>query len=313
MLKSLSYLRSHPLAPVRAAKLAVSSRLGLGTNIFSREWDLLVVLDTCRTDALIELQDDYPFLSDIDSIFSVGSSTPEWTAQTFVRDHLKKIQKTAYLTGNGYASEVLAGRVTPESFVHAGFAPTKWRTVNQDDLEYLDNIWEYAAGAQGNPEEGMPSPRVITDRAIQVGRNEAHERLVVHYPQPHFPYIYANPTQVKSNPERYEQEPFEYLRNGGERRNVWRVYLHQLHTVLDEVEMLLRNVTANTAVITADHGEAFGEWGIYGHPTASLHPNVRWVPWVETEGEDRFERTPEQMSDKSNQDINDHLQALGYR
>lgn len=311
--RSLSYLGAHPLAPVRAAKLAVSSRLAPGTNVFSREWDLLIVLDTCRVDALTELQGEYPFLSEVDRVFSVGSSTPEWTAQTFDRDHLEAIRNTAYLTGNGYASQVLDGRVTPESFVHAGFAPTAWDTVGRDDLEYLDEIWKYAPRTRGNPKNGMPSPRVITDRAIQVGREGDHERLLVHYPQPHFPYVYDDPTGVTDSPERHERAPFDYLREGGDREDVWRAYLRQLRMVLGEVEELLRNADAGTAVITADHGEAFGEWGVYGHPTASVHPYVRWVPWVETDAEDSFERTPEPISDGSRQDIDDHLRALGYK
>lgn len=31
-------------------------------------------------------------------------------------------------------------------------------------------------------------------------------------------------------------------------------------------------------VITADHGEAFGGWGAYGHPMGMMHPAVRRVP-----------------------------------
>lgn len=36
-------------------------------------------------------------------------------------------------------------------------------------------------------------------------------------------------------------------------------------------------------VITADHGEAFGEGGNYGHPEKSIHPVLVEVPWFEAD------------------------------
>lgn len=61
----------------------VSSRIGLGTNIFTKDWDLLIILDTCRPDALRELQDEYDFIQEVDEITSVGGSSPEWMVNTF--------------------------------------------------------------------------------------------------------------------------------------------------------------------------------------------------------------------------------------
>lgn len=62
--------------------LRASSRRPLGTNVFERDWGLLVVLDTCRYDALAAVADDYDFLDDVSAVTSVGGSTREWRANT---------------------------------------------------------------------------------------------------------------------------------------------------------------------------------------------------------------------------------------
>lgn len=37
----------------------VSSRFPFGTNVYEKDWDVLVLLDTCRVDALAEVSGEY--------------------------------------------------------------------------------------------------------------------------------------------------------------------------------------------------------------------------------------------------------------
>jgi hypothetical protein len=46
----------------RGGAVAVSSRQRIGTNVFNEDWDLLVVLDTCRVDSLKSVSEEYSFL-----------------------------------------------------------------------------------------------------------------------------------------------------------------------------------------------------------------------------------------------------------
>ena len=64
---------------------------------------------------------------------------------------------------------------------------------------------------------------------------------------------------------------------------------------------------------SADHGEAFGEWGQYGHPNASPLPVVKKVPWVETTASDTNTHTPAEESQGATTDVKEHLADLGYR
>lgn len=303
-----------------------SSRTYLGTNIFERDWDICIILDTCRVDALRAVANDYPFLDGVNSITSVGGSSPEWIAATFHRNWLKKISNTAYLASNGYAHVILENRARidetipdelnvslPNSFEWVG---TDWDFVDASDLGYLEHIWEYEpkgkSGELGHA-EGHSPPRYVTDRAIEVTRNDDFDRLVLHYNQPHSPYT-ARAIKEGRSLQEHEKQPFEYLRRTGDRKTVYEAYLNELRYVLDDVGLLLNNVNADRVVITADHGEAFGEYEIYAHTVGSLHPAVRKVPWAVTSGTDNESYTPQfEPINASKRSVTQTLEALGYK
>lgn len=289
----------------------LSSRGLLGTHVFEREWDVLVLLDTCRVDALRHVADEYAFLGDIGRLCSVGASSPEWMAATFGRASRDELRNTAYLACNAYADlvfeaqgdgEAFAGPAPPTHFQRAG-----WDFPPASALGRLEHLWRYDSGKGGhNP------PRYVTDRAIAVGREYDFDRLIVHYAQPHHPYVataYDEDRELRD----YEREPFAYLRAGGDRRRVIRAYLADLRYVLGEVKLLLANINADTVVISADHGEAFGEHSVYKHPIGSLHPKVRFVPWARTSARDSgayaSEFDPENTTERG---VAEQLEALGY-
>lgn len=89
------YLPDAVLKGYNAAWLCLTSRWPIGTNVFDRDWDLPIVLDASRVDALRAVAPEYDFLDSIGSILSVGSTSAEWVAQTFCTDHLDKFQQTA--------------------------------------------------------------------------------------------------------------------------------------------------------------------------------------------------------------------------
>jgi len=82
------------------------------------------------------------------------------------------------------------------------------------------------------------------------------------------------------------------------------------------VELLLKNVDAEQVAITADHGEAFGEYGFYHHPVACPLSCVREVPWVETTATDTESlrpTAPHPESTLTTANVEDRLAELGYR
>lgn len=285
--------------------MTIFSRYPIGTNVYELEWDVLLILDTCRVDALKEVAPEYDFIDEVGSIISVGSSSSEWMANTFTEEYRDEVENTVYVSANAFAQRVLHGRDFPDST--RGVSWSNWKTLTDQDLLNLDQPWKYAP----NPSHGHIRPEYTTDRAIANAREYDPDRLIVHYSQPHPPYT-ANADREGRELRDYEKDHRSYLRNGGDFDKVWNAYLDNLRMVLDEVEIVLDNIDADTVAISADHGEAFGEWGIYWHMIGLPHPKLKRVPWVVTTATDTGEYEPTVTPGGPSKDVNQHLKDLGY-
>ncbi|WP_254535250.1 hypothetical protein [Halomarina litorea] len=286
--------------------MSVSSRREIGTNFYSKEWDLLIILDACRVDALREVAPEFDFIDDVSSIWSVGSSSEEWMANTFTEPHREEIRQTAYVTYNTFTERVLRNGERPP-VTKSVPQWTNWKTLHTDDFGLIDEVWRDA----WDDEVNTVQPRPVTDRAIHAHRQSDASRLMVHYGQPHAPYLERPDGEMART---YWPE----LRRGEmEIEDAWEYYIDNLRLVLQDVKILLENVDAPRVIITADHGEAFGEWGILTHPTGMPHPVVRKVPWAETEATDERTHTVEiSEADETNvtsKEVNQRLESLGYK
>lgn len=293
------------------ASLALNSLLSYGTNVYEKDWDVLLILDTCRVDALKSLQSEYAFLETVDSITSVGSSSPEWIANTFTREFADEIGKTAHLTVNAHAHKILVEGKSLGEYKEFIYTPDVWNTVTSEEFQHFEEVWRYLPQ---NPRDRY-NPKNVTDRAIAVHRELDPERMIVHYNQPHAPYLRREFEDPDVELDPWESDPFGYLKDGGEFFNVWDAYLDELRYVLDSIELLLENVDAETVAISADHGEAFGELGVlYGHLLAVPHPVLRKVPWVETTATNQNTYQPQIEPEETGRvDVEEQLRFLGYR
>ncbi|MFC5367910.1 hypothetical protein [Salinirubrum litoreum] len=306
--------------------LTLSSRVRLGTHVFDEDWDLLVVLDTCRVDALRAVADEYDFLGDVATVWSLGSTSDEWMVQTFDRDHADLIARTAYVTANPYTDAVFHREHYPPTYRQPPATWPAWDVVSAGDFGLLDEVWRYGT----DDSVKVTTPRVTTDRAIRAGRSGDYDRLVAHYMQPHIPYL-GRTSEAAATPDdrlrtdgalltALDTQPFDALRQGtADRAAVWDRYLDNLRLVLDSVELLLENVDAERVVITADHGEGFGEYGVYEHPIGCPAPTVKRVPWVVTTATDTGDHDPARHRDPAadtatgvEDDVADRLADLGY-
>lgn len=285
---------------------SVTSRRPIGFNMYDEPWDMVIVLDGCRTDLLAEIASEYDFINDIETRWSVGSHSREWLTNTFTESYRDEIEETTLVTGNPHTQTVFRDRTFPPKET-IPFASLNWSTVEKDAFNEVFSHWE------SHRTDGYGVlPRPITDRAISEGRSGDTERLIVHYMQPHIPYI---GTAVDSNREltSAEKDGWRAVKNGtAHRSDVWEAYKDNLRYILTEVELLLSNVEANRVCITADHGNAFGEFGVYGHPEGFPHPYIKRVPWVETTAQDSgtYEpKTPEKVTHEGSEEI---LKDLGY-
>lgn len=312
--KVTPFTRKIALTAYRNASVWANSRWEIGSNIYDYDWDLLVLLDTCQPEALKAVQNEYPFLTEIGRKWSVGGQSAEWMANTFDQRFKDDIENTAYITANPHSKSVFENRLKEnwneysDPHIERLAKWGKWDFVTINDLGHYEPVWKYDYCS----EYKYQTPRPTTDCAIKIGRSEQYDRMMVHYMPPHEPYV-ANAIAEGREMEEYEESPIEYLRETGEKDRVYTEYLNMLRWVLDDVEILLENIDRENVVITADHGEAFGEYGIYRHHAGSLHPKIRWVPWVRTTANDRNSYSPEfDPAESTERSVDDALKALGY-
>jgi len=262
-------------------------------HVFERDWDVLVVLDACRSDLMACVVDEYDWLTDAGTIDSVGATSSEWLTGTFGPLSPEHLREVGYVTGNPYSGDY----------------------VDETGFAFVDEVWRYA----WDEKRGTVPARPITDRAIAAARERDADRLVVHYMQPHFPSVPRTNGGEGISLDRFGKESlsvWEDLRFGWrERADVWEDYLANLRYVLDEVALLLENVDAETVAVTADHGNALGERFLYGHVAGVSMPELREVPWCLASASDRGEHEPSGYRDTAVSDGGalSKLEALGYR
>ena len=263
------------------------------------EWDVLVVLDACRVDLMRELAGEYAFVggpANVDARWSVASKSNDWLRRTFAPEHATEVRRTAYVTGNPFTAKAILP-VEPAA---------------------TDEVWTYA---WDDDLRTVPA-RALTDRAIATWRDRSDDvdRMVVHYMQPHAPFVDRPDLGDYGGPDAFGEglgNVWAAIGDGISLEEMWALYRDNLRYALDDVAILLDNLDAERVVLTADHGNGVGEFGVYGHPSDLLVPAVRRVPWVETTARDTGDHDPatwlETTDDATTDaDVQDRLQALGY-
>jgi hypothetical protein len=260
-------------------------------RVTDEEWDTLVVLDGCRVDLFEETVDTGRF-DEYGTRTSAGSATNEWTRANFAGEAMTD---TVYVTGNPVVSREV--RTAFHRFVEV------WR----DSFD---------------PEIGTVHPDDVTEAALAAHEAEPDKRLVVHYLQPHYPFVghpdlryaaFGNTDELTvDGVQEGAKDVWEALGLGlVDEETVWAAYRENLELVMASIEPLLAAREGRT-VVTSDHGNLLGERvsalqvPLYGHPPNVHHPAIREVPWAVTETGDRDGRDGPETS------VEAQLQSLGY-
>jgi len=137
--------------------------------------------------------------------------------------------------------------------------------------------------------------------------------------QPHAPFIEMTDPDDRSQvelsyPTNLPREPwYRVLRGDLSSAKLRELYVDNLRYVLDEVATLCQNFDAETSILSADHGNDVGQYGLYGHPARVKIKRLRSVPWVPIQTVDNHTITP--IIDRSPTETtrSEQLEALGYR
>ncbi|QLG26032.1 hypothetical protein HUG10_00055 [Halorarum halophilum] len=144
-------------------------------NVVEEEWDYLVVLDACRYDFFEELYDEY-LDGTLEKRRSRGSATPEWAAKTFT-DHVD----LTYLSANPFINSL----GIPLNELKWG-ASCEYDWAAADHIAEVVDLWREA----WDDDLGAVVPEAVTAAARErLDGARGSDRMIVHYLQPHAPYL----------------------------------------------------------------------------------------------------------------------------
>jgi len=279
--------------------------------VWDDDWDVCLVLDATRLDTWRKVAGEY---DDGGSEWSLGSASPQWITKTFAEEYRDEWEDAAYVTGNPFSGRDPRDEERDWRWIRRPVYPLAER-----GLGYLDEVWRDCWGVDGIE---TVDPGMLTDRGMWA--HQEHDRTIVHYMQPHVPF--------RSRPEWFsgwggtdkfgklqgEVDPWLRLRDEEfDTGEFMEAYEDNLRWVLSEVERWRTETDANI-LVTADHGNAKGEWGQWGHPPGSANPYIRKVPWCRLRGVgepvdvDRPDNCPN-VGENADDDIQDRLRHLGYK
>ena len=229
------------------------------TLITDAEWDILVILDACRYD-YFQQQNTIP-----------GALTSQHVDSSYTIEYMKTYfpdtYPITYVSANPLVNSKmpLFGYNAPEHFA-----------------EIID-VWQFG----WDPDLDSVPPSTVTKAALP---HLADPRVVVHYIQPHVPYIGATRFPAPATnwapdfavlEHLHEMMPLPVVVYTQEQTQTWRrAYRDNLQLALPAVKDLVDCAPPNRRiVVSADHGELLGEDGLKYHP-GIRHPLLNTVPWL---------------------------------
>ncbi|WP_146417091.1 hypothetical protein [Haloarcula sp. CGMCC 1.6347] len=261
------------------------------------EWDNLLLLDACRYDMF---QNHNELEGNLKKIESMGSSTTEFLIGNFSD---RVLHDTVYVTAN------------PQYYRHKDTINCEFHNVIH---VWKDDGWD--------SEYQTVLPETVTEYARHAASEYNKKRLIVHYIQPHYPFL---DSEVKFDKgQLYDPNNNKSFWAGlmtgklsVKKSRIWELYENNLEHVLDSIRDLADTLDGRT-VVTSDHGNMVGERSFpipireWGHPRGTHTRQLVEVPWLDLGGNNRKivpDPPANQVDDQSTEVVTDRLESLGYK
>lgn len=130
-------------------------------------WDYLIVLDACRYDYFSRVYQDY-FQGKLSKVKSKGTGTFEWCTKSFK----ERYDDVVYVSANPY--------------INSKHATKDFQA--KDHFYKIIDVWDWG----WDKELGSVHPKEVNEATITTKAHNPDKRLIIHYLQPHAPYINYN-------------------------------------------------------------------------------------------------------------------------
>jgi len=259
---------------LRGYKMSSEDRLIKIQEVPDSKWDVLIILDACRYD-VFEYLNDIP--GTLEKRASKNTTTYDWIQANFK----KAYPDILYISGNPMVSKFKLSEFKADTFID------------------IEPVWDY--GWDEKLKAVPPEP--VTDASIKLINKDPslYKRFIVHYLQPHTPYLKNPKTHIgrgmlwefreskenrslpMSEVNKMGPTLLYYARSKFTDEELRIAYFNNVLYVLEEVKRLLKNIPKDKEVIiSSDHGECLGyeeENMLWGHAPNLPYMSARIVPW----------------------------------
>ena len=239
-----------------------------GIKVVEEDWAYLIILDACRYDVFKELN---TIPGRLEKRISLGSNTPEWSKKNFISYY----HDIVYVSSNPYISNIVVSDFK-----------------GSEHFFRVEHVWKYG----WDEELSTIPPEEVTKAALRVKKKYPSKRMIIHYLQPHAPWI-GETRLLPSKKLDSAAERFIKVGVWGEVRDmgvsvklIRKAYKDNLKLVLSEVKKLVEELDGKI-VISADHGECLGEKFLTAHPPRIYVKELVEVPWLIIEKPQKVEST----------------------
>jgi hypothetical protein len=277
----------------------------LFVSVPDEDWDNFLILDACRYDIFESVN---TLGGELTRRYSKGAQSPIFLEKNFGDGEFHDI---VYVTANPYQEKKL----------------------DDEQFHRVYHVWK----SGWNQDLKTVCPETMNEVARQAHERYPNKRIIVHYMQPHIPFIgpWARENIGINTGNSHERErtlhgefdgkpdnPYRMLRRGDlDRKTVLKGYTENLRIVLEYADELITDL-GGKSIISSDHGEMFGErawpypWRLYQHHPPYKAEKLLAIPWlvVEKGGRRTTQSDPPQTSAKKNIDepLEEKLEHLGY-
>jgi len=239
----------------------------VGVKIMEESWDCLIILDACRYDVFKRIND---ISGKLYKKRSLGSDTREWAVNNFRQLY----PNVVYFSANPLVSRCMMNKL-----------------IGRQPFYDIVDIWDF--GWDNILKTVLPEK--VNEVVLENKERYRGKKKLIHYIQPHYPFL-CDPDLSFGGPIFYSDDLPKEMKNRIKNDNVpiWnlvrskvipvervkRAYEKNLKVVLEKTKELIEELEGKI-IITADHGNCFGEWNIYGH-LAGIHlKQLVEIPWLE--------------------------------
>lgn len=274
--------------------------------IHETNWDHLIVLDACRYDRFQKHYKKY-FNGNLKKVKSRASATPEWLPKTFSgkRYNYNYISANPYVNKQGLSISDMVTHLDYEwnaeskfTSVHEAWIdewdkkvgtvrPKKLRKYAENHINGDKNIIHFIQphrpfiSYKGSKEHDWQGRNKMIEEK-EDNKKSVKTRFFNKTRPLWSPIFHSLSTTLKERLRRIIGVGNSYSEFANEVgiNKVKECYDSDLNMALAESAKLVENLEGKV-IITADHGESWGEEGEWGHPIKSKNPVLTNVPWLE--------------------------------